>query len=61
MTGLLILLLFVLAAIYGLFFLFFKLIWLLFKKHKNKWPLILAGISTFISCLLVAGLIVVIL
>ncbi|WP_428075534.1 phage holin family protein [Candidatus Avelusimicrobium luingense] len=57
MTGLLILLLFVLAAIYGLFFLFFKLIWLLFKKHKNKWPLILAGISTFISCLLVAGLI----
>lgn len=58
MTGLVIFLLIVLAAMYGVFFLLFKLIWLLFKKHKNKWPLILAGISTVLSCILLAGLMV---
>ncbi len=49
MIGLLIFLLLVLAAIYGVFFLFFKVIWLLLKKSQNKWPLILAGISTALS------------
>ncbi len=49
MINLLIFLLFVLAAVYGMFFLFFKVIWLLFKKHANKWPLILAGVSTVLS------------
>ncbi len=57
MINLLIFLLFVLAAVYGLFFLFFKVIWLLFKKHKNKWPLILAGVSTVLSGALLAMLI----
>ena len=37
-----------LAAIYGLFFLIFKLIALLFKKPGFKMPLILAGVATFI-------------
>lgn len=54
MINLLIFLLFVLAVVYGLFFLFFKVIWLLFKKHANKWPLILAGISTVLSGILLA-------
>lgn len=35
-----------LAVLYGIFFLIFKLIWLLFKKQRNLWPLILAGVAT---------------
>ncbi len=40
------------AILYGIFFLFFKLIWILFKKQRNFWPLILAGVATV---LLLAG------
>jgi len=42
----------VLASIYGIFFLIFKLIWLLFKKKRNFWPLVLSGITTFILAIL---------
>lgn len=56
MTGLILFLLFVIAVVYGVFFLFFKVIWILFKKSKNTWPLILAGISTLLSGLLLVGL-----
>lgn len=35
-----------LAVLYGIFFLIFKLIWLLFKNKRNLWPLILAGVFT---------------
>lgn len=56
MFGLLMFLLFVTAALYGVFFLLFKGIWLLFKKHKNLWPLILAGISTLASIGALIGL-----
>ena len=52
MTGLFILLLLFLAVIYGISFGVFKLIWILFKKKRNFWPLILAGISTFLICVL---------
>lgn len=58
MITLIIFLLLGLAVIYGIFFLCFKLIWVLLKKHQNKWPLILAGISTFISCVLLAWAII---
>ena len=34
------------AVLYGIFFLVFKLIWILFKKQGNFWPLILSGIAT---------------
>lgn len=34
------------AMIYGVFFLIFKLGWVVAGKNTNKWPLILAGIST---------------
>ena len=37
------------AVTYGLFFLLFKLIWILLKKQSNKWPLILSGIFTGIT------------
>lgn len=56
MTGLILFLLFIIAVVYGVFFLFFKVIWILFKKSKNTWPLILAGISTVLSGLLLVGL-----
>lgn len=46
MTFLIILLLLGIAFIYAIFFVFFKVIWILLKKTANKWPLILAGIST---------------
>ena len=35
-----------LAVLYGIFFLIFKLIWLLCKSKRNFWPLILAGVSS---------------
>ncbi len=54
MTSLLLLLLFAIAGVYGVFFLFFKIVWLLCKKHTNKWPLILAGLSTVLSGILLA-------
>ncbi len=36
------------AVLYGIFFLIFKLIWMLFKKQRNFWPLILAGAATLL-------------
>ena len=42
------------AILYGIFFLFFKLVWVLFKKQRNFWPLILAGAATLLT---VGGLI----
>ena len=57
MSGLVLFLLLVIAAVYGVFFLIFKGIWLLLKKHANKWPLILAAISTVLSGLMLVGLI----
>ena len=52
----LILMLLVMAVItFAVFFLFFKLIWILFKKNANKWPLILAGVSTLLLAVVIAG------
>lgn len=42
------------AVLYGIFFLFFKLVWVLCKKQRNFWPLILAGAATLLT---VGGLI----
>ncbi len=56
MFGLIIFVLLVIAITYGLFFLIFKGIWLLCKKHKNLWPLVLAGISTIVTMLALAAL-----
>ena len=39
-------LLVIVAVVYGIFFLIFKLGWIIAGKNKNKWPLILAGIAT---------------
>jgi len=41
-------LLFVLAVIYAVFFCIFKLIWVILKKERNFWPLVLAGVFTFL-------------
>lgn len=38
-----------LAVLYGIFFLVFKLIWVLCKKQRNFWPLILAGAATLLT------------
>ena len=57
MIWLILFLLIVVLVVYAVFFLFFKLIWILFKKNRNLWPLILAGISTILSGLLMVGLI----
>lgn len=46
MIGLIILLLIAAVAVYAVFFLIFKLIWMIIKKQGNKWPLILAGVCT---------------
>ncbi len=37
---------------YGVFFLIFELIWLLFKNKRVFWPLILAGVATLLVALL---------
>lgn len=55
MTVLILMLLVVAVIVFAVFFLFFKLIWLLLKKNTNKWPLILAGISTLLLAIAVAG------
>ncbi len=34
------------AVVYGVFFLIFKLVWVIAGKNRNKWPLILAGTAT---------------
>lgn len=46
MVALAIILLILGAILFGLFFLVFKLIWILAKNNGNKWPLILSGITT---------------
>lgn len=46
MVGLIVFGLLCAAVLYGVFFLIFKLIWLLFGNKRNLWPLILAGAAT---------------
>lgn len=41
------------AILFGIFFLIFKVIWILFQSKRNFWPLILAGVATGIIFLLV--------
>ncbi len=36
----------VVSVVYGIFFLIFKLLWLLFKSKRNLWPLVCAGVAT---------------
>lgn len=49
-TGIVIVVGLIVAAIlYGIFFLFFKLIWILCKKQRNFWPLVLAGVATVLT------------
>lgn len=51
MSGLIILIVFGLAAIFGICFLVFKVIWLLARKQRNFWPLVLAGVGTLLAAL----------
>ncbi len=44
----------VIAVLYGVFFLLFKLLFLLCKSKRNFWPLILSGICTLLLLLLMA-------
>lgn len=53
MTILIILALFVLAVVFAVFFLIFKVGWLIFKKHTYAGPLIAAGVCTVLVTLLV--------
>lgn len=55
MTGLILLLLIAAAVVYAVFFLIFKLIWMIIKKQSNKWPFILAGVCTVLFCGTVIG------
>lgn len=48
MSGLIIFALLAAALLYGVFFLIFKLIWILFQNKRNLWPLILAGAATLL-------------
>lgn len=50
MIALILLLLIAAAVIYAVFFLIFKVIWMIIKKQSNKWPLILAGVCTLLFC-----------
>ena len=50
MTTLIIMALIVLAVVFAVFFLFFKVLWLLFKKNTNAGPLITAGVCT-LACM----------
>lgn len=44
------------AILYGIFFLAFKLIWIICSSKRNFWPLILAGIATaFVVLMLVVA------
>lgn len=47
------LVLLVAAVTYGVFFLIFKLIWVIAGKSRNKWPLLLAGAATVLLFLAV--------
>jgi hypothetical protein len=55
MTTLIILFLLGMVVVYAVFFLFFKVLWIILKKSTNKWPLILAGISTVLFGIAVIG------
>lgn len=55
MTFLIIMLLLILVAIYAVFFLLFKVVWMILKKNTNKWPLILAGLSTVLFLVVFGG------
>lgn len=52
MFTLILLILLATAVCFGVFFVVFKLIWVLFKKSSNRWPLILAGVTTALIWLL---------
>lgn len=54
MTLLVIMTLLVLAVVFGVFFLFFKILWLIFKKNTNVGPLIGATVCTLGCALLLA-------
>lgn len=41
-----------LAILYGIFFLIFKLAWILSHRKRNFWPLVLAGVATLLVMLL---------
>lgn len=41
------------AILFGIFFLIFKLIWVLFNKKQNFWPLVLSGVVTLLCILAV--------
>lgn len=53
MITLLLLFLFMLAVIYAVFFCVLKLIWVIFKRERNFWPLVLAGVGTLGVALIV--------
>ena len=53
MTILILLALFVLAVVFAVFFLIFKVGWLIFKKNTYRGPLIAAGVCTFLLTLAV--------
>ena len=55
MTILIILALLGVVAVYVVFFLLFKLVWILMKKDTNKWPLIWAGVSTVLFGIVLGG------
>lgn len=54
MTTLILIALFVLIAVFAVFFLLFKVLWLLLKKNTNTGPLIGAGICTLLCAILVS-------
>ncbi len=56
MTLLVLLGLLAVAAMYAVFFLLFKLLWVILKKDSNKWPLIWAGISTVLFGIVLSAL-----
>ena len=55
MTTLVILFLLGAVTVYAVFFLLFKVLWIILKKSSNKWPLILAGISTVLFGIAAVG------
>ncbi len=56
MTVLIILALLGVVIVYAVFFLLFKLLWMILKKNSNKWPLILSGICTIVFGIVLGAL-----
>lgn len=52
MATLIVIAIILLAVVFGFFFLFFKVAWMLFKKKGNFWPCVLAGSATTLLALL---------